>query len=288
MKKIKSFGIVLFLIINLFSLTGCDTAATESNEENFTVAVTIMPQQAFVKAVCGDLASIIVIVPPGNSPGNYEPTPGQTANISNAKVYFTIGVPTESANILPHLQNIDIVALADQVAAVYPDRVLDADGRDPHIWLSPKRAIVMVQAIADKMCELDPQNATFYSANTANYIHELMLVDNEIKEKLNHVQRKTFLTFHPSLGYFADDYGLNMVSLEQDGKEANARHLVDMIDFSVQQDIRVVFCQEEIDSKQADAFAEQIGGKKVMLSPLSSDYINNLRSIADAIAEALS
>ncbi|HWQ59225.1 MAG TPA: zinc ABC transporter substrate-binding protein, partial [Clostridia bacterium] len=78
-----------------------------------------------------------------------------------------------------------------------------------------------------------------------------------------------------------------MLALEEEGKEATPQRLEEIIDFAKENDIRVIFYQEEMASRQAAAFAEEIGGKAVMLSPLAADYTDNLASMADALAEAL-
>jgi len=265
--------------------TGCGSVKT--SETKTTVAVTILPQEAFVKAVCGDLVDVVTIVPPGNSPGNYEPTPKEMESFSKAVIYFTIGVPTEKANILPKSGDKKTVDLPAEVVKIYPDREFSAGNRDPHIWLSPKRAKIMVETIAREMSSLDNDNATTYQTNAKNYIEKLDQLDSEIKLNLQKVKNKKFIVFHPAYGYFADDYGLEMYSLEQDGKEATPQHLQEMIDLAKSNNIKVIFSQAEIDSKQPDAFAEEIRGTKKMLDPLSADYITNLQNMARDIAGAM-
>jgi zinc transport system substrate-binding protein len=288
LKKVVHAFLSLMIALVLLLTVGCGKQPpAEGRDEKIVVAVTILPQKAFVEAVCGDLAEVIAIVPPGNSPGNYEPTPQEMESFSRASVYFTIGVPTEKANILPKAENMEIVDLPAWVAKEYSDRELSPGERDPHMWLSPKRAKVMVEAIEETMAALDSENAQTYRENAEAFLKELDRVDTKIKETFDAVQNKTFIVFHPSYGYFADDYGLEMVALEQDGKEATPQHLQDMIDFAKAENIKVIFSQAEIDSKQPDAFAEEIGGEKVMLDPLSEDYIANLERMAEAISGAM-
>jgi zinc transport system substrate-binding protein len=78
-----------------------------------------------------------------------------------------------------------------------------------------------------------------------------------------------------------------MYALEEDGKEATAQHLQEMIDLAKAENIKVIFYQDEIDSSQSEAFAEEIGGKTVQLAPLAANYIENLKSMADTMAEAM-
>lgn len=287
-KKTVHVFLSLAFVFSFLLASGCSNQqAFEDGKEKTIVAVTVLPQKAFVKAVCGDLAEVVTMVPPGNSPGNYEPTPPEMENFSKAAVYFTIGVPTEKANILPKAENMEIVDLPEKVTEVYPDREFSPGKRDPHIWLSPKRAKVMVETIAETMSNLDAANAQTYQENAEAFLKEIDSADTEIKGIFSEIQNKKFIVFHPAYGYFADEYGLEMFALQQNGKEATPQHLQDMIDLAEAENIKTIFTQAEFDSEQPDAFAEEIDGKNVALDPLSDDYIANLKSMAKSIAGAM-
>lgn len=288
------------LVLSAICLFGCSNnvqkeaaeekpavTATESSEDKPIIAVSIVPEQTFAQAVCGDLAEVVTLIPPGSSPENYEPTPEEMEKFSKSALYFSIGVPTEKANILPNVGDVKVVSLQDEVANVYDDRTFESGERDPHIWLSPKRAKVMVEVIAREMSAIDEQNKDTYEKNAAAYIEQLDEVDGKIKDALDGVQNKKFIVYHPAFGYIADDYGLEMYALEEEGKEATPQHLQEIIDLAKTENIKVIFYQEEIDSSQAQAFSEELGGKTIQLSPLSADYINNLENMANTMAEAM-
>lgn len=283
-------GLKLILIsaVMLACLTACgNNAEVPADGGKPVIAVSIVPQQTFVEAVCGDLAEVIVMIPPGYSPESYEPTPKEMVRFSRAGLYFTIGVPAEETGILPSLpEGTRAVSLAEACAAEYDELKIDG-GRDPHIWLSPKRAALMVRTIAREMSSFDPENVDIYSANAEKYIEELEAADAEIAGILVPLEKRSFIVFHPAFGYFAADYDLSMYALEEGGKSATASRLKDMVDLAREQGIKVIFYQAEIDSNQSAAFAEEIGGEAVMLDPLSGDYINNLKSMARAIAEGV-
>ena len=153
--------------------------------------------------------------------------------------------------------------------------------------MSPKRVITIVREIANKLSEIDPDNADEYRENAEKYCSELSLLDAEITTLLSEKQNRKFIVFHPAFGYFAEDYGLEMYALEEHGKEADAKHLAKMADMAKDEGIKVIFYQGETSGRQAEAFAEEIGGKAVELSPLSPDYTENLRLMAKNIAEAI-
>lgn len=301
----KKLSIVMIVLVMMMSFSGCATETKSLNNKPI-VAVSIVPQETFVKAVAGDSIEVVTMIPPGNSPANYQPTPQQMQKLSQASVYFAIGVQTELANILPRLrdinENIKLVSLENQVAEVYSERYFDDEdehsdndenehenhvGRDPHIWLSPKRVRVMIEEIKNHLIELNPENKEIYEKNAANYINGLDEVDQEIRTTLNGLDKQSFIVYHPSFGYFADDYDLEMIAIEESGKEATAQRLQHVIDLAKEEGIKFIFYQAEFDSQQAQTIAQEIGGEAVMVEPLSPDYIDNLKRVANSFKEVL-
>jgi zinc transport system substrate-binding protein len=287
-KKIICRALIFNLILSGIFLYGCSNKELEIEKESKPmIAVTIPPQKTFVEAVCGDLVDVVTLVPPGNSPENYEPTPMEIEKFKKSSIYFSIGVAIEEANIMPNVGDIKVISLNDAVSPIYPDRTFESGERDPHIWLSPKRVKIMVEVIAEEMGKFDEANKDVYLSNAELYINKLEDIDKEIKEILDGVKNKKFIVYHPSFGYIADDYGLEMYAIEEEGKEATAIHLQEVIDYAKKENIKVVFYQEEIDSSQSQAFAEEIGGKTIQLSPLSEDYIGNLKKMAETMSEVM-
>ncbi|MBE6809059.1 MAG: zinc ABC transporter substrate-binding protein [Clostridia bacterium] len=283
----KTVIILLTLLISVVSFAGCKAEESAENGDKKTVAVSIVPEATFVNKVCGNKFNIVTVIPAGASPETYEPSPAEMKEISEAELYFSIGVPAEENSILPIIsKETKTVALHTKVSAIYPDRT-DDGGRDPHIWLSPKRVMVMVASIAEAFKETDPENAEFYETNANEYIKELENLDSYIITALAGSKNRKFIAFHPAFGYFAEDYSLTMYALEEHGKETTAKRLAEMADLAKRENIKSIFYQAEASKKQALAFAEEIDGKAVMLEPLSSDYIANLKAMTDSLKEAI-
>jgi zinc transport system substrate-binding protein len=300
---VKKLSPIALSALLLLSMCACQAAGLQSETGRassgavLTVAVGIVPEAAFVKAVAGDLADVVTLVPPGCSPANYQPKTEEMQALSDAKIYFSLQMPTEQANILPKVKDfnggIEIIDLREAVSEVYP--LLNGDGEeiegesdsvDPHLWLSPKNAVVMVQAIADKLSEIDEAHKDAYQANAASYIAELNALDGEIRQTTAALENKSFLIYHAAYGYFAHDYGLTMVAIEIEGKQATAEELQDVIDFALKNHIKTVFYQEEFDDNQAETVAEEIGGAVQKVAPLSADYIQGLKDFTSALAKA--
>lgn len=295
----KKIGLLVLICLLLFCiLVGCSGNKESEEDENLTVAVAIPPLKTFVEKVAGKDVSIVTVIPPGNSPANYQPSPKEMVAISNAKVYFTFNMPTEQANILHKLPELNskaaLVDLQERVFTVYPSRQITAhyhedeheeehEGEeesvhiDPHVWLSPKRAIVIVEGIRDTLVKLDSKNEKLYKENSAAYIKELKKLDKEIISEFKDKKSKTFIIFHPTYGYFADDYGLKMVPIEVDGKEATAKGLEDVINTAKKDNVKAVFYQAEFDNSQAKIIANELGGETIRVAPLSTNYIESLK-----------
>lgn len=285
--KIKALNTAAILAVVLLTLAALACGEPHEDSGLPKIAVSIVPQATFVKEVCGENFEVVTLIPPGYSPESYEPTPDVMSALEEAEMYFTIGVPAEDAGILPDIGGkVKVIALEEEVAAVYPDRT-EGEGRDPHIWLSPKRVKVMVSAIARELGEHDPENAETYTANANTYIERLDALDRLISETFGALAEKEFVVFHPAFGYLADDYGLTMYALEEEGKEATAEHMQKVIDIAKEKGIKTIFYQSEIDSRQAQAFADELGGKTEMLEPLAADYIANMEKMSRLLAEAM-
>lgn len=266
--------------------TTAQTSESDTKIDKPIIAVSIVPQQTFVQKVCGDDYEVVTIIPPGYSPASYDPTPVEAEKFNKAVIYFTVGVPAE-VNILKRISSdTKIVHLEDIVAKKYDDRLLGTS-RDPHIWLSPKRVQVMVDTIAQNLVILN--NGTVdYAANAKAFNAELTQLESDITDLLAPVKNQSFVVFHPAFGYFADEFGLKMYALEEDGHEATPNHLMEMVDFAKENGIKTIFYQAEIDSAQSKSFAEEIGGVSAALSPLSGDYIANLHKMAQTIKDSQS
>ncbi len=282
----KKLAVLIMILCFICMTSGCNGNANNPKDSRKIIAVSIVPQASLVEAVCGDNFKVLTLIPPGASPETYELTPNEMKELENASIYFSIGVPAEEP-ILPTVnKKTKIVSLHEVVAQSYPD-LTEGDGRDPHIWLSPKRVKLMVEEIAEALGILDSENKALYSENAEKYIESINSADKQIKSVLEGKSGDSFITFHPAFGYFADEYGLNQYALEEHGKEATAKRLIEMADLAKQKKIKVIFYQSETSSRQAEAFAEEIGGRAVGLEPLSADYIGNLNTMAKAFAEAV-
>ncbi|MGC8839411.1 MAG: metal ABC transporter solute-binding protein, Zn/Mn family [Anaerolineae bacterium] len=264
------------------------------------VTVSIPPQKYFVERVGGEHVQVTVMVGPGADPHTYEPRPEQLRALSRSQVYFRIGLPFESAwmdkftaanprmRIVDTSQGIErMPSLAHHAHGAEGAEEAGDETLDPHIWLSPRLVKVQAQAIYGALADLDPAHQEEYRANLEAFLADLDALDQEIRGLLRDTPRRKFMVFHPAWGYFAREYGLEMVPIEVEGQEPSAAELADLIREAREEGITVVFAEPEFSTRSAEVIAREIGGRVVLVSPLAEDWLENLRRTAQALAEAL-
>lgn len=307
MFRVFSKKYVLALLILVLTLSAFPAP---SFAEKPVIAVTIVPQIEMISEITEGRVEIVEMIPAGFSPANYAPSPAEMRAFNEAEIYFSIGVPADIQNILPRAEendNLKVVKLFELVGDKFPHRYMDhsheedkdnhaedthtyqeeKQGRDPHIWLSPERGAYMVEIMRDHLIELMPEYAAEFRENTEEYLNRLEAVDQRNMELLNKYSGEELLVYHPSYGYFTEHYGLEMLAIEESGKDPGPRHIAEIIDKAREENIKTVFYQAEIDSNKTRAIAEELNGDTVQLNPLAEDYLDNLDYIAKIFAEVL-
>ncbi len=263
--------------------------------EPLEVFVSILPQRYFVERIGGEHVRVGVLVGPGQSPATYEPTPRQMARLAKAQVFFRVGVAFETsllrkiASISPNLPVVDTRRGVRLLEIGTPHHHGDqhAAGKDPHIWLDPKRVRIQAQTIAQTLRDLVPGHAEDFARNLAAFQADLNAVDARITALLAPLAGRSFLVFHPAYGYFADSYGLKQIAVETAGKSPGPRRIAQWIDTARREGVRIVFVQPQFSAHAARTIATAIDGAVVPLDPLAADYLANLEAMAGHIETAL-
>jgi len=288
----RLFLIVLVLLLAATSIAtaaGCDQETVTTGKT--VVAVTVLPQAGFVEAIGGDKVDVVLMVPPGASPHTYEVTPDQMVQLSKARMYAKVGSPVEFElawmDKLIAVNKAMLVVDCSRGIDLTESQDPDEPGLDPHIWLSVKNAKIMVQNICDGLAQVDAANKAYYEENCAAYLAELTVLDGELAADLSEVKNRSFIVFHPAFGYFARDYNLKQIGVEQEGKEPDADYIIRLIEEAKKSDIRVVFVSPQYSTKSAESIAKEIGGQVVIIDPLAKDFIGNMHAIESAMKQAM-
>lgn len=312
MKQSRIGWVFLLLALVGGALIGCGGAPEgEADAAGLTVTVSIVPQQYFVDRIGGEHVTTNVMVLPGASPATYEPKPEQLKALSRSAAYFSIGVPFESvwleriADANPEMVMVDTIVDIDRVPLAAhahgdddhdqddvhdepeDDHEHEAGAPDPHVWVSPELVKVQARAIADALIELDPEHEAVYEENLAAFVADIDALIADLSRTLSGLEQREFIVFHPSWGYFADDFGLEQIAIEVGGQEPSAQELAALIAEAQEKGIKVVFAQPEFSTSDAETIASEIGGEVLLISPLAYEWLDNMREVADTFAQAL-
>jgi zinc transport system substrate-binding protein len=293
-KVLLSFALLLVTVLAVSVSCG----QKEKTDGKIGVAVTILPQAEFVESVGGDRVEVTVMVPPGANVHIYEPTPSQLAALAKAEMYAKVGSGVEFE-----------LAWMDKLVAINRDMLVvdcsrgvevlemigghEEDGEvehglmDPHIWMSPRNAQIMVRNICEGLVQVDPDNKNYYEQNRDVYLQKLAELDREVRDGLSGVTNRRFMVYHSAFGYFASEYNLVMMPIEEGGKEPTAAGLARLITQAKEHGIKVIFAEPQFNPRSAEVIAGAIGGRVVFIDPLAKDYLANMRRLLNELVQVM-
>jgi zinc transport system substrate-binding protein len=290
-------------------------AERSTEKQGLSVFVSILPQKYFVERITGGHAEVSVMVPPGKSPATYDPSPRQVTSLGGADIFFTIGVPFERSflpTVRDNLSGVDFVdtsedierhSIQSAIESVEADHA-EADeagddhdhghehghgleNPDPHIWLSPPLVVKQAQTMLEALVAHAPGLEESFRENFRAFVDDLQELDEELHRILEPVKGSPLLVYHPSFGYFAENYGLSQIPIELGGDEPTPKQLQKIISLAKRKGVKVIFVQPEFSTSSARRVAEAIDGAVVEVAPLKPNYLENMRNIAEEIRRGL-
>ena len=281
MKHLSKKSVILIILIQIFYFTDKSWADPD------LVFVSIAPQKFFVERIGGNEIQVEVMVKTGESPATFNPNPKKMSHLAYAKLYFSIGVPFEKVwisrikNIQPKLK---IIPLNKNTT---PSSDHHQGEGDPHIWLSPPLVKKMVAQIEVALSRQRPEKSAFFKKNYQALIKDIDKLDQEIRQIFAKSKKHTFMVFHPAWTHFAETYSLKQISIEHQGKEPGPRALQEIINVGKKQNIKIIFVQKQFGLTVAKKISKMIGATVREMDPLAENYIDNMRSTAQAISGAI-
>ena len=279
---------LLFLL--LLTTTWCSCADTPSDNRP-TITVSMEPLRLVTEAVAGDAFRIVSLMPKGANPETFDPTPRQLMELNSSKAVFMFGTMPFERTVLPRMTgNAAGIALFEVAKDVKPlenpgHAHGSASGLDPHVWMSVRNLSLMAERVCNALCEVVPDSADGFRQRLSKFQNEMAQLDETLTQRLKGLRHRSFLIYHPALGYFARDYGLRQLPVELDGKEASAARLEQLANAAKTDSVQVVFLSEEHQGLQAQHLAEILQVPLVRINPLTADVKNELLRIADCLSK---
>lgn len=289
MKRISLiFSLVGIIALYLFALGSCSTGPVEKP----IVTVSIEPQKYLLEHITGDKVEIRTLISNGADPETYDPSMNHVINLSKSIGFLRMGNIGFEAAILDKIsEETPDLPIFNTSAGVIPitgthSHGIDKKSVDPHTWTSVKNAKIIVKNMLEAMVKIDPENEKYYQDNYNRFSLHLDSLDNALTAKLSPHAGEAFMVWHPSLSYFARDYGLVQITAgEAHNKEVALGQLKSSIDHASDHNAGIFFYQKDFDSRQAETLGAELKLKKVSINPMNYNWEEEIISIADAIAE---
>lgn len=297
MKKIISF----FIIIGIGLLF---TACSLNINTNVIVASTY-PAYDLTKRIVGDKYEVTQFVPNGQEPHDYEPTARKIGALYDAKLYIEIGFGFEAyTNSLPDEIKNKALTLSDGIEPLYSfhshhheDEDNDSETVNPHIWLSIRNAIKMMNSIFNKMVLIDENNKAYYEANYLKNKELFEELDAKYRKELQNRKTNYIATTHEAFGYLCKDYGLEEIAIMgiTNADSPTASDLAKITDELKNKEIKVIFGEAGESSSFSDAIASSLKIKRSSLNTIEAlndltqneDYLSLMESNLISLKEAL-
>mgnify|MGYP002640868091 CR=1 FL=1 len=298
------------LLLALLAPIGCRGGKDHSKSKDgaLFVFVSVAPQGWLARELGGDLVKVEVLVESGQSPATYDPSPRQVARLSEADLFFPIGVGFEKS-LRRKIDEMDHrftqVDVPDTISYI---EIGDGDGNgngngngngdgdgdghdhglvDPHIWLDPTLMSLLAANMADAFIKARPEHAEVFAARLKAVQAKLGTLDGEVQALLAPYKGRRFLVYHGAYAYFARRYGLEQVAISIASKSPGARRIAEVMQQAESDSYDAVIVQSEFSDREASAIAAQLKVDVIEMNPLSADYDENLLNMARQLAKTL-
>ncbi|MEH6405498.1 MAG: zinc ABC transporter substrate-binding protein [Sneathiella sp.] len=270
------------------------------------VVVTIPPLHSLVQGVMGDTGKALLLIQSHTSPHDYQLKPSVMSLLQKAKIVFYIGdnletsltrafdnLPQEVQKIpMVNQQGVTILKLRQNEDWEKHDHAAHSenDGSsnhlhgdeehhdeensgDPHIWLDPTNAIVMIKAITRELSKLHPENRSRYKANALSLISNIEAIDKEIKTLLLPIKGIPFIVFHDAYQYFEKHYNLTAVgSIVMDpSRPASVKRIKNLRQKVKKNDAVCIFREPQFSNKLSLVVANETKATLATIDPIGAD-----------------
>jgi len=305
MERPIKFAIMTIIVVIPFSIyyvssTNQIQLSEQKTSSKIMIATSFYPLYEFTKEVGKDNVDVILLVPQGIEPHDWEPTITDLQKIQQSDMIIVNGIGFEkwvdkALQINPKIILVDTSKGIELIPLTNSSDSKSTDHKsNPHIWLNPKNAKIQLSTIQESLSKFDPKNSNYYKNNADEYSKKLDELDSKIRISL-HDCNKDFITFHNAFSYFAKEYDLDQHTIFDSTEpisETTIQKLENVIETAKNLDLHIVYTEEGIDDRTAEVIATEIHGKVLELSPIeivdsNSSYISKMESNLMNLKEGL-
>ncbi|MFI3102632.1 metal ABC transporter solute-binding protein, Zn/Mn family [Streptococcus suis] len=296
MKKIG----LLFLSASALLLGACGNSTASQEDGKLDIVTTFYPVYEFTKQVTGDEANVELLVKAGTEVHGYEPSAKDIARIQEADAFVYENenmetwvhdvegsIDTEKVNVISATEGMLLLPGGEEEHEGHDhSEEGHSHAYDPHVWLSPERAITLVENIRDSLVAKYPEKKDAFETNAAAYIEKLDALDAKYSETLSAAKQKYFVTQHTAFAYLALDYGLKQVSITgvAADEDPTPSRLAELTEYINKYGIKYIYFEENASKSVAETLAKETGVQLDVLNPLESLTDEDMKNGKDYIS----
>lgn len=160
-------------------------------------------------------------------------------------------------------------------------------GVDPHIWTSPDELKIMAKNAFAAIAKAWPDSLAKYTAGYEALIKELDELSLYVADAVSKSGVTHFMVYHPALTYYARDYGLEQLTIEEEGKEPSVMHMQEIVREARKHGIEAIMYQREFPRSVVESTARETGARIVEINPLSDDIPGEIIKITNVITNVI-
>lgn len=300
-------GMMLGIFVLLLLASACASSTVSRSTGKKTIVVTYSVMGAVVQDLVGDKANVVVPIPNGQDPHDWEPSAKDIETLNKADLIVQNGLSLEAGmeKTLTQAQKNSVrsftasdhitvrkVGLGEGLASGDPDQAVGAD--DPHLWMDPLTMKMVVDALAIQV-------KTDLGIEVADRAKDLDIrldsLNNEIADQVAALPlaNRKLVTGHESLGYFAQRYGFKLIgaiipSLTSQA-EVSAADLAALKKQIKENQVKAIFTELGTPPAVATAIGRETGVRVVAITthsiPADGSYLTFMRDAAQVLIDSL-
>lgn len=308
MVRAAALAAVAAMAFMLTARTPAGAVEPSNLAEPLNVVVTIPVLKDFADRIGGPRVRVVSLLSGLESEHTYSPRPSDLVAVRKARVLLEVGVGLEVwvASLVKNSGNpgLLVVTTSNGIALIrdHAPKELAAQAQqdnhragNPHVWLDPENAKIMVRHITEAFIKVDPVHASDYRNNQAAYLRQLDQLQVVLAERLLRLHDRRIVVHHPAWPYFARRFGFQIAGeiLTQTSAESSAQHIQTLIEKIRKDRIRVVVSEPQLNQKIPEILVRETGARVVVLTPLpggvagTETYLDMLRYNVQQLAQAL-
>lgn len=295
---------IIILLLSGMVLPGCTGVRGKTDDQSMIIYTSFYPMYFLASEIAGDKASVVSMVPAGAEPHDWEPTPKMAAELNKADmlIYNGAGMEPWIDNILPIIDK-DKTKIVDASEGIELLKSAEHGGEDeneeeehegeshehgiydPHIWVSPIRAMQQAHTIYEALIEIDPENSEYYGKNKIELDSKLTRLGKDIWDASKSFKSNVIVVSHEAFGYFANDYGLKQIAIRgiNPQEEPSPSKMAELTRKCRDKKVKYIFFEKLTSPKLSETLAREVGAGTLVLNDAAGLSEEDIKSGKDYI-----